>query len=77
MACKHCTEWSNVPIFNNRNKLSYKKGGYPGIEVEIDPVEATMYIGACPDTYEPGWVEAEIPINYCPMCGEKLREELI
>ena len=75
MACKHCDDWPTVPIFYSRDKLSLKRDIHPGIQVEIDPYDATMWIGACPDTYEPGWLEAEIPINFCPMCGEKLREE--
>ena len=73
MACKYCAEWPNVDIFNNRDKLSLKKDGYPGIEVNIDPFESKIWIGACADTYEPGWVEAEFEINFCPMCGKDLK----
>lgn len=77
MACEYCVAGMTRMLFNNRDKLSNKRDIYPGIEAEIDSIRSTIWIGACPNTYEPGWVEAEIPINFCPMCGEKLREEKI
>lgn len=73
--CKYCNPWPAEPLFDNRDRLSRKKDAYPGIEVEIEALSGKMYIGACPDTYEPGWLEATIDINYCPMCGRDLRED--
>lgn len=75
MACKYCEEWSGTFLFNNRNRIGKKSSGYPGIRVEIDRATSTMCIGGSADTYEPSWMECEIDINYCPKCGEKLREE--
>lgn len=74
MGCKYCEGFPVIRLFNNRDKLSKKREIYPGIEVEIDPLNSNMYIGACADTYEPGWTDAVIDINYCPMCGRHLRE---
>ena len=34
-----------------------------------------LYVTAVPDTYEPGFMEEFVQINYCPMCGEKLVHE--
>lgn len=77
MACKYCMQWPNEFIFNNRDKRGLNTDGYPGIQVDIMEGEPKMRIGACPDTYEVGWIEAEFEINFCPMCGEDLREELV
>lgn len=77
MTCEYCVVGMTRMLFNNRDRLSYKKDAYPGIEAEIDAINSTIWIGACADTYEPAWVEAEIPINFCPICGEQLREKLI
>ena len=77
MSCKYCAEWPSVDLFNNRDKLGKKSSGYPGIRVCIYPSESAMYVGASADVYEPSWVEAEFLINFCPMCGERLREESI
>ena len=73
--CNYCSIYPNNDLFNNRDKLGKKSSGYPGIEVTIDPVRSTLYIGGCADVYEPSWIEAEFEINFCPMCGRDLRED--
>ena len=73
--CKYCNEWPTAELFNNCTKLSKKRDCYPGINVEIMQKDSTLHIGACPDTYEPGWIEAFVDINYCPMCGRKLKDD--
>lgn len=75
MSCKYCTEWPSVDLFNNRDKLGKKSSDYPGVMVTVDSNERKMYVGASADVYEPNWVEAEFPINFCPMCGDRLGEE--
>ena len=45
---------------------------HPGIIVGVEDDE--LWVTAAPDTYEPGYMEAEVKINFCPMCGEKLKK---
>ena len=72
--CEYCQVWPFKPLFNNRGKLSSKGDFYPGICVDIDPYERELCVFAVADTYEPGVVDAEIKIKYCPMCGRELKE---
>lgn len=65
--CECCKDYySNKPILDTRTKLSNKGDFYPGIEVDI--VFNKLSIVAVADVYEPGYVETDININYCPMC---------
>ena len=71
MRCNFCEGYANLL---SRSKTLSKKGDFfPGIDVDIDG--DVLRIVAAPDTYEPGFMEAEVKINFCPMCGENLRKE--
>lgn len=70
--CKYCTG-DSVELIDTRTKLSLKtEMTIPGVEVFIDGGELTVY--AVADIYEPNYQEESVPINFCPMCGRKLRE---
>lgn len=53
-------------------KYGSKSNGYVGMDVYIG--DSSLCIDAVPDTYEPIFMEKEIKINFCPMCGKKLEE---
>ena len=67
--CEYCK--GEKPIFSNCTKYSSKGDFQPGIEVCVQGGE--MSVTASPDTYEPCYEEADFEINFCPMCGERLR----
>ena len=73
--CKYCEGWPTEHLYNTRTDVGKKSGGYPGLEVYIDIPSNVMWIGGHADVYEPNFIEAEIEINYCPMCGRKLNDE--
>lgn len=72
--CKYCEResYEEKYIYDDR-KWSRKTHSDFGIRVYIE--NNKLNIGASADTYEPGYVECEIDINYCPMCGKNLKEE--
>jgi hypothetical protein len=72
MACEYCSDYAPRPLINRGNRMSLKRDIYPGISITIEDSE--LYISAVPDTYEPGYLEAEVKINFCPMCGRKFEE---
>lgn len=66
--CNYCS--GEVPLCETSEKLSSKGDFYPGISAEIDG--KTLCIIATADVYEPNYLDADISINYCPICGRKL-----
>lgn len=70
--CKYCEEDEGEYIINTRTELSGKRDFYPGIQINI--YEGNLLsVTAISDVYEPNCTEAEARINYCPMCGRKLK----
>ena len=70
MACDYCKGMKC--LITRSEHLSLKQDAYTGIEVCVDGNE--LDIDCVADTYEPNFTEIQIPINFCPMCGERLRE---
>ena len=70
MACEFCKNCK--PLAECDKRLSLKGDFHPGIYVDV--CEGMLYIEAVPDTYEPGYMEKYIDINYCPMCGQKFSD---
>ena len=68
MSCPYCTESKH--LLERDESLSFKGDFFPGIDMFID--NGMLCIEAVPDVYEPCYMEQEVKINYCPMCGEKL-----
>jgi hypothetical protein len=68
MSCEYCR--GTRSLINQRDTLSRKGDFYPGLEVYLE--KNVLYIVAVPDTYEPGYLEASVKINFCPMCGRLL-----
>lgn len=71
MSCEYCK--GERPLLERINKLSTKGDFYPGIAVDI--YENRLCIDAVADTYEPNYLEEDIEIKFCPMCGDSLTEE--
>lgn len=72
MSCRYCR--GEVYLIDERSGCYSNKGDFcHGIRVNI--CEGELGIEAVADTHEPNYQETDIQINYCPMCGEKLREE--
>lgn len=71
MSCKYCNRTESIVC--SRTQISCKGAHLPGIDVFIDDDE--MSIIAVSDTYEPSYQEECVNINFCPMCGEKLKKE--
>lgn len=67
MKCEYCE--GNKFIYDSM-KLGTKNDSYCGIDVYIN--NNKLNIDASTDTYEPNYIEVEVEINYCPMCGRKL-----
>ena len=66
--CVYCS--CDRRLIERSNKLSDKGVFYPGLDVYID--RGVLYIEGCADVHEPNYIEEEVRINFCPMCGEKL-----
>ncbi len=66
--CEYCER--DEPIIDTMNELSLKGDFYYGLRMYISDNE--LCITSCPDTYEPSFQEAFVPIKFCPMCGKKL-----
>lgn len=74
MACKRCNgeKW----LHYGQNQYSGKTDGKYGINVDVNNINGELWITSVADTYEPNYQELTIKINYCPICGKRLREEL-
>lgn len=70
--CKYCSDKGDS-ILDTRTQLSRKGDFYPGIDLFIEDDE--LNIIAVGDTHETSYVEDEVKINYCPMCGRSLKDE--
>lgn len=68
MACEYCENGKELVSLSEH--LSFKRDMYPGISACVDDGKLTM--AAIADVYEPNYTEAEVKINFCPMCGEEL-----
>ena len=72
MSCRYCK--GEVYLIDHRSGRYSNKGEFTyGIRVDI--CDGELGIEAVADTHEPNYQEDYIQINYCPMCGEKLRED--
>lgn len=72
MACDYCKGIKNLHSYDI-GKKEIKNTEYNesvGIEVYIDANE--LIIDCVANTFEPNFTDAEILINFCPMCGQKL-----
>lgn len=67
MVCKYCKKGALLA----ERKLYEDHEGFVGIEVYIEG--NTMYVDASSDKYEPNFMECEFEINFCPVCGSKLK----
>ena len=70
MSCVYCCGDRN--LIECVDRLSTKGDFHPGIIASI--YENTITIQAVADTYEPNFMEEDIKINFCPMCGKDLTE---
>lgn len=70
--CEHCND--NNDVFLSERTLSKNSEALTGIGCYICSENKTLSIEACIDnTYvKPLYIEKDIKINYCPMCGRKL-----
>lgn len=59
---------------SERKESKYNEGYYTGIQTYVDIEDSTLNIFACLDNEHIKLTKA-VKINYCPMCGEKLRED--
>lgn len=69
MSCYYCS--GKLNISERSSTLSRKGNFYPGIDAWIDG--EWLIIDSVADTYEPNYTEAHEKINFCPMCGVKLK----
>ena len=70
MSCEYCQ--GTKAIISDIDKLSKKGDFYPGIIISI--YEGMLCAEAVADTYEPNYMDTQVRIKYCPMCGENLEE---
>ncbi len=69
MSCDYCN--GTKSLIERDQAFSTHGDFYVGIGASIE--DATLYIESVADVYEPNWTETDVKINYCPMCGSKLR----
>lgn len=70
--CKYCN--SDVLLSDFRGYSRHHDYKY-GVVTYIE--DGTLYIEAHPDSVDVGaYVEEEIEINFCPICGSKLKEDV-
>lgn len=67
--CKYCDDNNDVYLHDDC-KYSLKADCETGIVAYV--FQNKLYINSCADTHEPSYMEADVEINYCPMCGRKL-----
>lgn len=69
----HCPYCSGEKLLVSRStKLSLKGDFFPGMDIWVEGDR--LEVEVAPDTYEPGFMEESIKINFCPICGRKLVE---
>lgn len=82
--CEFCEQKFNehnlafeVKELSERKESKYNKGSYTGIQAYVDIEDSTLKIFACLDSEytKPLGKAKVVKINYCPMCGKKLRED--
>ena len=82
--CEFCEKkWNErnlefeVKELSERKESKYNKGYYTGIQAYVDIEGSTLNIFACLDNehIKPLGMTKAVKINYCPMCGKKLRED--
>lgn len=66
--CEYCND--NKLIYDGMVFSRKSEDGYSGIDILVE--DNKLCVTASADTYEPNYLEAEVEINYCPMCGKKL-----
>lgn len=71
MICLYCT--ADEHLLDTTTKMSRKGHFHPGDTIGIEDGE--LWVTAVPDTLEPEYLEAEVKINFCPMCGRDLKED--
>lgn len=69
--CRYCRENTPDDLVSRSEEISRKGDFYPGMDVYISGRE--LCIECTPDTYEPSYMDAYIFIDYCPMCGRRLK----
>lgn len=67
--CKYCDDNGELVYHEWKDTPKGSKG------ISVGVVLDGLCIDASADTYEPNYIEEVIKINYCPMCGRKLKEE--
>ena len=67
MKCEYC---KGSKFIQEGKETGIKANGYVGLDVWLDYNK--LNIDGSVDVYEPNYIEIEIEINYCPMCGRKL-----
>ena len=65
--CQYCS--GEKRLICPSTALSYKGDFYPGMDIWVEP--GRLYVEVRPDTYEPCFMEDEVKINFCPICGRK------
>lgn len=66
-----------VKELSERKASRYNPGYCTGIQTYVDIEDSTLNILACLDNehIKPLGMTKAVKINYCPMCGKKLRED--
>lgn len=82
--CEFCEQKFNehnlafeVKELSERKESKYNEGCYTGIQAYVNIEDSTLNIFACLDNenIKPLGMTKAVKINYCPMCGKKLRED--
>lgn len=65
--CEYCKyDYSAKPIVKDRTT-----------EISIETADSELYIDYDSGGYEASYFRHYLKINYCPMCGRKLKEETL
>ena len=74
--CTYCCDPTlNEALFNDRRWSKNNDGVFTGLEVYIYTTELYMNVVLDEQYIKPLSKSESIPINFCPMCGRRLKDE--
>lgn len=77
--CKYCkinydNEIDTAILNELKSNYDYKTKKHFGAVISIEGDKLNVW--TCANVYEPAYVETSVKINFCPMCGRQLNENV-
>lgn len=69
MMCKYCSGLDDSKyLFRKKYRFFDWVSSLSGIVMQNGEIEVSLSLGS-------DWIEENVKINFCPMCGKKLKDE--